>query len=91
MAKHEQAIQVTAKLYMMRDTAKFLWGDDYPNKMAEWRDAIEQVARARKVSELRAAMLLSEEAQKQGADTVTLTIMAAYVEMTEPSAEVANG
>lgn len=84
MSTAEQSIGITAQLYRIRNTAKFLWGDQYFEKMAEWRDAIEQVAKARKVDNLKAAMLLGEEAQKIGADTVFLTIMAAYVEMTEP-------
>lgn len=61
MADIEQAVGIAAKLYKIRDTAKFLWGDEYQTKMAEWRDGIEKVAIARNVDHLKAAMLLGEK------------------------------
>jgi hypothetical protein len=89
MADMEQAIGITAKLYRARKAAKFLLGDDYPAEMATWRDGIEKIAAARKVSNLQATVLLSKKAGENGDGVVQLMILAAYVEMTEPSAEVA--
>lgn len=85
----EQAIAMTAKLYETRKAVKFLLGDKYPAKMAEWRHAIEQVAAARQVSDTKATILLCNQASKDGSSTVVAVILAAYVEMTEPSAGAA--
>jgi hypothetical protein len=85
MADIEQAIGLTAQLYSARNAAKFLWGEQFPDKVAEWRTAIEAVAAARKVDNLQATTLLSTAAEKRGSPYTALTILAAYVEMTEPS------
>ncbi|WP_333679936.1 hypothetical protein [Dyella sp.] len=86
MSKEEKAIGITAELYRIRKAMQFLWGEQYPAKMAEWRTTIEQVAKAKQISHLEAAMQLGEEAQKRGSEHLFLLIMSAYVEMTEPSA-----
>lgn len=85
MSKEEQAVTCTAELYRIRKAMQYLWGEQYQAKMAEWRGPIEQVAEAKGISHLEAAMQLGEEAQKRGADHLFLQIMSAYVEMTEPS------
>jgi hypothetical protein len=85
MTKEEQAVTLTAELYRIRKAMQFLWGEQYQEKMAEWRKAIEEVAAAKQISHLNAAMQLGKEAQKRGADHLFLQIMSAYVEMTEPS------
>lgn len=85
MADIEQAIGLTAQLYRARNAAKFLWDEKFPAKMAQWRTSIEAVAATGKVGNLQAATLLSTEAEKQGKPYTALTILAAYVEMTEPS------
>lgn len=89
MADLEQAIGITAKLYRARNAAKFLLGEAFLAEMAKWRDGIEKVAAARKVSHLQATILLSKQAGEDGNGVVQLLILAAYVEMTEPSVEVA--
>lgn len=90
MPNPEQAINLTAKLYGARKAVKFLLGDKYPEEMATWRLAIEKVAAARKVKDLQATILLSQEASKDGDGMLPLMVLAAYVEMTEPSIEVAH-
>lgn len=91
MADMEQAVGITAKLYRIRNVAKFLWGDEYPAKMRDWRAAIELVASRKKIGNLEAARAMGERALANGAESIYLTIMAAYVEMTEPSKEVTHG
>ncbi|KLD65455.1 hypothetical protein [Dyella japonica] len=91
MAEMKQAVEITAKLYRIRDAAKFMLGDKYKAEMAEWRQAIEQVAAARQVTPLGAATLLGKKLIQEGSEYAFLSVMAAYVEMAEPSIEATEG
>ena len=76
------AVQIAAQLYTMRDTARNLLGARYAGKMAEHATAIRAVADDQQCSELRAAQLMVKAA---GSEYGTIIVLAAFVEMTEPS------
>lgn len=76
------AIQMVAKLYECRDSARSLLGTHYKRDMDLWALAIKGVATADKCSELAAATKMAREADGFGA----IVILAAYVEMEEPTA-----
>ena len=77
------AIQVAAKLYECRDAARSLLGAHYRRDMELWSIAIKGVAASDKCSEIMAAHKMAAEAGGFGA----IVVLAAYVEMTEPTAE----
>lgn len=77
----EQAVKMAAKLYECRDAARNLLGAHYKRDMDLWAIAIRGVADADKCSEMVAAMKMAKEADGFGA----IVILAACVEMTEPS------
>jgi len=75
------AIQMAAKLYECRDAARSLLGTHYKRDMELWALAITGVAASDKCSELAAANKMAKEAGGFGA----IVVLAAYVEMAEPS------
>lgn len=77
-------IQIAAKLYEMRDTARRFLGSRYPERMTLLREVIEKAQKALgSPSELVAAQKLCEA---PGVDAFDVCfIMAAAVEMVEPS------
>jgi hypothetical protein len=76
-------VQIAAKLYEYRDSVRFILGTRYPAKMAELGEVIREVAKAGAESELAAAMRI---AKGENEPQLTMLLMAAFVEMTEPSA-----
>lgn len=84
MTPTEQQIKMTAKLYEMRDRAKRLLGDQYKHHMAELGVILKMTAERDKKSVLEVA---TEVATKRGLLGMDLMmVMAAAVELTEPSA-----
>lgn len=80
----QKQIQMAAKLYEMRDAAKSLLGERYADEMAEYGKVIRILAKRRGISELAAATAMSKDASLSALGV--LKVMAAVVEMTEPSA-----
>ena len=85
MASMEQAVGITATMYRMRRAARTLWGDRFDTEVAQWRAAIQKVAAHRQVSDLKATILIAQEAQKAGQEIAVLGVFASYVEMVEPT------
>lgn len=81
----EKAVRISAQLYDCRNAAMFVLGDKYQATTEQWRTSIEKVAEAKGVSHLKAATMLGAAAEKEGAPVVSIVILAAYVEMVEPS------
>lgn len=75
-------VEMTAKLYECHRAAKQLLGSHFERDMGLWAEVIRAEASAKKCSELQAAIFLSKE-EIDGFRTIT--ILAAYVEMTETS------
>jgi hypothetical protein len=76
-----QAINSTSKMYECRDAAKTLYGSKYAARMEEYGDAIKAVARSKQCSELQAVILMAKEVD----GFARICLMAAYVELVEPS------
>ncbi len=82
------AIQLTANLYDARDRIRRFWAGRYAEKIAQGQQHIKALMEKEKCDALQAAMLAVRRLQELDADsglTQTL-ILAAYVEMVEPSA-----
>ena len=78
----EQAITVAAKLYKCRDSARFILGERYTEKMADYGKAISEVATRLKCSEISAATKMAESTDD---GMLQMMIFAAAVELAEPS------
>lgn len=78
---HEGAVRVAAKLYECRDAARRLLGAHYERDMSLWARVIRGVAAEACVGELAAAQKIAGAEGGMGA----VMVLAAYVEMTEPS------
>ena len=74
-------IQVAAKLYECRDAARSLLGVHFKRDAALWAIAIQGVADMDNISTLAAANKMARETDGFGA----IVILAAFVEMTEPT------
>ncbi len=88
MSSHmEKSISLAAKLYNCRDTAKKLYGDEYKSKMLEWQHFIKDARSKHKLKDdLAGAMKLIEDCVGiDGSGSATMNILAAYVELIEPS------
>jgi hypothetical protein len=77
----EQTTKMAARLYECRDAARSLLGAHYAQDMALWAMAIRGTAQTDGCSELAAATKMAKETDGFGA----IVVMAAFVEMTEPS------
>lgn len=90
MAATEKTVRMAAKLYEMRDLAKRLLGDRYSEEMGEIRKIIKGVQSGLKLNEpLVAATRICTANSLGGVDAAL--IMAAAVEMVEPSVEQQTG
>jgi hypothetical protein len=83
----ELEIKLAAKLYGCRDAAKKLYGKDYQAKMSEYQGYIKAaMVKHNEANEMKAAMLLLDSIKGiDGADMGTMNILAAAVELIEPT------
>jgi hypothetical protein len=83
----EEAVGIASKIYGMRKAAKFLFGDKYLNKVAEYKPLLIAYMKKNKCkNELTAAIRLSSEVNKQdNSEATILLIFSAALEITEPS------
>ncbi len=84
MSATEQQVRMAAQLYEMRDTARRLLGERYHDRMKGLGAIIKHESKKRGVSEISAATSLCKERGLLGFDV--MLVMAAAVELTEPSA-----
>ena len=78
----QQQIEIAAKLYKCRDSARFLLGERYTEKMADYGTAIKRAAIKMHCSHLKAAMAMAERTDD---GMLQMLIFAAAVELAEPS------
>jgi hypothetical protein len=83
--KHEQAIRLNAKLYEVRDTARKVLGDSYRARMAEGGRMLSEMAEAKKCGVLEVALNVSQSAARKDDMNAVTFILAAAVELLEPS------
>lgn len=81
----ERAVGITEKLYACRRASRTLLGDKFQARMTEFGEAIREVAAKRGISELQATIALGKAAQDAGNDFAFMEVMAAYVELCEPT------
>ena len=86
----EQQIKMAAKLYECRDTAKKLYGAEFENKISYYKRYIKAcMMKHNYKDEITAAMRLAKDCEGvQGSGMGVMLIMAACVELIEPSAVV---
>ena len=84
----EQQIKMAAKLYQCRDSAKKLYGADYQSKIADYKRYIQAcMIKHNYKDEITAAMrLITDCKDLDGSGIGTMNILAACVELIEPSA-----
>lgn len=84
-------VQMTAKLYDARDSARSILGDGYDAKIREYTKVIEAVATGLKIGHIAAMTKICETALADGYPLSALYTMAACVELVEQQApETAN-
>lgn len=81
----ETHIRLAAKLYAARDAVKFLLGDLYAERMKQGGALLEKLAEKRSKGVLEVATVLAKEVEAEGRAFAALAILAAAVELLEPS------
>lgn len=84
----EQQIKLAAKIYKCRDTAKQLYGEEYPEKIGQYMDIIRGHMKKHGGNELEAVIALSKEVEGNSyAGTMIMRLTAAAAELLEPSSK----
>lgn len=84
MSRTEQAVEIMAKLYEARRGMRSLFGDEFDQKIKQWREALREIQKAHNVDILTAGMHYLKIAQENNASGATQAmIMAAIVEESE--------
>jgi hypothetical protein len=86
---HEQAFRIIAKLYEVRDHAKRVLGDKYRARMEEGGKLLSGIAEAKGCCVTEVALNASQAAARKGDMSAVGFILAAAVELLEPSEDVA--
>ncbi|HBG71393.1 MAG: hypothetical protein A2W93_14170 [Bacteroidetes bacterium GWF2_43_63] len=83
----EQHVNLAAKLYSCRDACKTLWGKNWKMELEFYTNLIHAVMKKHGIdNEVKAAMFAIEEcADEYGKDVFTMKILAAAVEIIEPT------
>jgi hypothetical protein len=84
--KSETQIRIAAKLYEARDAVRTLLGDKYHEKMKIGMDALQTLCDEEGISPLVAATRTANMFDREGRGAAALLVLAAAVEMLEPSA-----
>ncbi len=83
----EKHIEIVATLYKARKIVRYLYPDSYVDHCRNWQETIKKVAAGLQISELEAVVdILAKSADESGSAYTAIWVMAAYVEMVEPSA-----
>lgn len=78
------AIQLAAKLYDARDTAKRLLGErQYQEKLEQAKQITQSKAEREKTTQTSAATSLAKEAQNDGQSVIALLFLCVFVELSE--------
>lgn len=86
MTNSERAVGVAAKMYDARRTLKSLCPEKYFERCREWQDVIKKIAADNNWSELETVIDILGRLKHESGMSV-LWVLAAYVEMVEPSGE----
>ena len=80
-------VQMAAKLYECRDTAKRFFRDEYSEKLQPYTHIVKEVMKANDLEELPALLKISNTLSFQENPMTAMMFMAAVVELIEPSNE----
>jgi hypothetical protein len=75
-------VQMAAEMYDAREVLQRLYGDKYVEKIQPWMGAIRKAEESLKLGTLGTTIQLAKD---EGDDVVTTWLLAAYVEMVEPT------
>jgi len=76
-------IQIAAKLYDCRDTAKSLFKEEYKTKLQPYTHIVKEVMKANKLEVIPALLKISKTATYQDSGIAQMMFMAAVVELIE--------
>ena len=82
----EEAVLLTAQLYEVRKSMRFLHGDKYAERSGKAAEFVKMVAEKKNIEILVAAQQLAKAADDEGHAYNALLFIAAAVDMLEPSA-----
>lgn len=80
----EQHVNIASKLYSARRSLRSLFPDVFAERCKEWQRAINKVAEDRSITDIQAMIHIMTNLE--GKEVAQMWVMAAYVEMVEPSA-----
>ena len=83
MLLNEQAVEMAAQMYSARKSLLSLFKDDFYQRCAEWQEVIRKVMAIKGLAEIEAAIDILKS--MQGREAAQMWILAAVVEMIEPS------
>ena len=79
-------VQMAAKLYECRDTAKRFFKKEYKTRLEPYTHIVKQVMKANNLEEIPALLKISQTETYQENGMAQMMFMAAVVELIEPSA-----
>ena len=79
----EQHVGIASKLYSARSSLRSLWPDIFAERCKKWQGVIEKVSVAKGLSDIQAMIDIMNNLD--GKEIAQMWVMAAYVEMVEPS------
>lgn len=79
-------VQMAAKLYECRDTAKRFFKEEYKTRLEPYTHIVKQVMKANNIEEIPALLKISKTETYQENGMAQMMFMAAVVELIEPSA-----
>lgn len=83
MANVEEAVRIAAKMYRCRKSAKFLFGDQYSEKVKFYIDTIQKVCKANGVNEIKAILQLCKDKKVAENEVAVMMLMSAALEISE--------
>jgi len=78
-------VQMAAKLYECRDTAKSFYRNEYKTKLQPYIRIVKEVMKANNLDSIPALLLISKTETYQESGMTQMLFMAAVVEIIEPS------
>ncbi|MDB5988884.1 MAG: hypothetical protein JWQ10_287 [Herbaspirillum sp.] len=82
MSKQQDVIEMTAKLYKIRDSVRSLLGSQFQSRMKEYGDLLTTVMKERQLDAIAAATFLGNAVENP---FLQIQILSAAVELVEPS------
>jgi hypothetical protein len=79
----EHHVKIASELYSARHSMRILFPDVFVQRCKDWQETIKQVATINKCSEIEAMVDICKKLE--GKEMVQIWVMAAYVEMVEPT------